>query len=73
MSGEYDVARKTIAQALDLASEDRSMSPQAMADALLATLLTHLVKVRTRKDLMSFIEFQIEAAGEDEFVITRGS
>ena len=73
MSGEYAVARKTVAQALGLASEDRSMSPEAMADALLATLLTQLIKVRTRKDLMSFIEYQIEAAGEDEFVITRGS
>ena len=73
MSGEYEVARTSITQALDLAAADRAMSPEAMADALLASLLTHLVKVRTRKDLMSFIEFQLEAAGEDEFVITRGS
>lgn len=73
MAGEYEVARKTIAHALDLATEDRAMSPEAMADALLASLLTHLSRLRTRKNLMSFIEFQLEAAGEDEFVITRGS
>lgn len=72
MAGEYDVARKCIAEALDAAEQDRGMSPPSMADALLATLLGHMQKSRTRKDLMSFIEFQLESIGEDEFVITRG-
>ena len=72
MAGEYDVARNCITQALDAAEQDRGMSTQAMADALLATVLSHMLKGRTRKDLMSFIEFQIEASDEDEFVITRG-
>ena len=72
MAGEYDVARQCIAQALEEGEQDRGMSPQSMADALLATLLGHMLKGRTRKDLMSFIEFQMEASGEDEFVITRG-
>ena len=48
------------------------MSPQSMSDALLATVLGHMLKSRSRKDLLSFIEFQIEASGEDEIVITRG-
>lgn len=72
MAGEYEVAKKCIAQALDVAAQDRGMSPQSMCDALLATLLGHILKSRSRKDLLSFIEFQIEASGEDEFVITRG-
>ena len=72
MAGEYDVARKCIAQALDVAAQDRGMSPPSMCDALLATLLGHMMKNRSRQDLMSFIEFQLEASGEDEFVITRG-
>ena len=72
MAGEYDVARKCIEQALEGAAQDRGMSPQTMSDALLATLLGHMLKSRSRKDLLSFIEFQMEASGEEEFVITRG-
>ena len=72
MAGQYDVAKKCIAQALDVAAQDRGMSPQSMSDALLATLLGHMIKSRSRKGLLSFIEFQMKASGEDEFVITRG-
>lgn len=72
MAGEYDVARACIAQALDKAAADRGMSEEAMCNALLGTLIAHMAKGRTRKDLMSFIEFQVDSVGEDEFVITRG-
>ncbi|CAN0442436.1 unnamed protein product, partial [Phaeothamnion confervicola] len=51
VAGEYDVARKCIAQALDVAAQDRGMSPPSMCDALLATLLGHMMKNRRRKDL----------------------
>ncbi len=72
MAGEYQVARDCVAQALARAAEDRGMSEEAMCNALLGTLVSHMAKGRTRKDLMSFIEFHVESVGEDEFVITRG-
>ncbi|MGD9603331.1 MAG: hypothetical protein AB7O21_01735 [Gammaproteobacteria bacterium] len=72
MAGEYDVARACVEQALAQAARHDGMSEDAMCNALLGTLIGVMAKGRTRKDLMSFIEFQIEAIGEDEFVITRG-
>lgn len=72
MAGEFAVAREAIAQALQTAENDGGMSGDVMASALLQTLLAHMIQNRTRRDLASLIEFQLESCGEDEFVITRG-
>ncbi|MEX2480122.1 MAG: hypothetical protein WD928_04600 [Gammaproteobacteria bacterium] len=72
MAGEFDVAREAIAHALQTADDDHGMSADVMASALLQTLLAHMIQSRTRQDLASLIEFQLESCGEDEFVITRG-
>lgn len=72
MAGEFNVAREAIAQALQTAEDNRGMSSDVMASALLQTLLAHLIQSRTRQDLASLIEFQLESCGEEEFVITRG-
>jgi len=73
MAGEFDVARRCIAEAMQQAEEDQAMSVPTMGDALLHTLLTAMLKTRTRKDLASLIDFQLDSAGEDEFGVTRGS
>lgn len=72
MAGEFDVARKLVAQAMHSATADPRMSSEVMASALLQSVLVQLLTTRTRKDLASLIEFQLEACGEEEFVITRG-
>ncbi len=72
MAGEFDVARQCISQAMQQAEQDPAMSPEVMDSALLQTLLAGMLATRTRKDLASLIEFQLESAGEDEFVVTRG-
>lgn len=72
MAGEYDIARRSLAAALEAAAADRAMSEDGMAEALLVMLITHLLKRRPRKDLESFIAFQLDSCGEDEFVVTRG-
>lgn len=72
MAGEYEVARECIAQALARASLSSGMSSEGMADALMVTLIMQMLKGRSRKDLASFIDYQIESCGEDEFVVTRG-
>ncbi|MEQ8661473.1 MAG: hypothetical protein RLW62_11685 [Gammaproteobacteria bacterium] len=72
MAGEFDIARECIGAAMRTAAEDPAMSPEVMDGALLATLFSHMLATRTRKDLASLVEFQLESAGEDEFVVTRG-
>ena len=72
MAGEFDLARQSIATALAQAADDPGMSTDVMESALLQTLLTRLAQTRTRKDLRSLLDFQLDACGEDEFVITRG-
>jgi len=73
VAGEYAVARECLEQAMTTADANTSMSQDVMANALLSNLLKIMLKQRTRKDLASFIEFQLESIGEDEFVVTRGS
>lgn len=72
MAGEFDAARKLVAQALQAATADPRMSTEVMANALLQSVLAQMLASRTRKDLASLIEFQLESCGEEEFVITRG-
>lgn len=73
MAGESQLAKSVLEDALARAEDDPSMSADTLANALLTALLGHLVTTRSRADLKSLIEFELDAAGEDEFVITRGS
>lgn len=72
MAGEYTVARACVASALESANADPAMNADVMADALLVTLISHMLTRRSRKDLTNFVQYQLESCGEDEFVITRG-
>ena len=72
MAGEYDVARVCLAQAFAQVEKSAGMTQDGMAEALMVTLITHMLKRRKRKDLASFIDYQLDACSEDEHVITRG-
>jgi hypothetical protein len=54
------------------AADDPAMSPEVMDGALLSALFASMLQSRSRKDLQSLVAFQLESAGEDEFVVTRG-
>lgn len=73
MAGESQLARTLFDDALASAEADPGMSPDTLVNALLTTVLGHLAKTRSRADLTSLVQFELDAAGEDEFVITRGS
>ena len=72
MAGEFKIARASIEQAVDAANADAGMSIDVMESALLNVLLEQMSTTRSRKDLASLINFQMESVGEDEFVVTRG-
>jgi len=72
MSGEHKAAEQILNNALTQADDDPSMSRDALANALLGQLLSEQSKTRSKADLMSFIEFQLDNLSEDEFVVTRG-
>jgi hypothetical protein len=72
VAGEFDYARQIIAQAMQSATADPRMSTDVMASALLQSVIAQMLETRTRKDMASLIEFQLESCGEEEFVITRG-
>lgn len=73
MAGESQLAQTLFEDALARAESDAAMSPDTLANALLTAVLGHLAKTRSRADLTSLVQFELDAAGEDEFVITRGS
>ena len=73
MSGEHSLAKQIIDKAIEDADESRSMGADTMSAALLGALVPQLAKHHSRKALIDLFEFNLEAIGEDEFVITRGS
>ncbi len=72
MAGEYDVARRCLGEAMAAAERDAAMSPETMSTALLSTLLKQMLASRARADVQSLVDYQLEACGTDEHVITRG-
>ena len=73
MAGEYKLARELLGSAAEKASEDRTMSPETLNQALLVELLSDLCKQHSRKQLDDMIAYHLDHLGEDEFVVTRGS
>ena len=72
LAGEFDAARECIEAAMRRAADDPAMSPEVMDGALLAALFSCMLQARSRKDVANLVAFQLESAGEEEFVITRG-
>ena len=73
MAGEQKAAEQLLDAALAAADADGAMSRDTMLSALLRLVLKRARENRTRADVISQVEFELEAMGETEFVITRGS
>ncbi len=72
MAGEFTTADQVLAQAFDTADNDPSMSSEAMATALLCSLLSKMSKTQSRKNLDQLIAYHLDSQDDDEFVVTRG-
>jgi hypothetical protein len=72
MSGETTIATKLVIDAIDDAEKTSSMSADTMAHAILSAVLVELSKTRSRRDLESFIDFDLDNIVEVDNVITRG-
>lgn len=71
MSGENTLAKKLVEDAVTNATEDRSMCPDAMALAILSQSLRTLSESRSRADLESYIDYDLDNMVESDLVITR--
>lgn len=72
MAGEFRIAQHYIAEAIESAKAENSMSEEAMGRALLTELLAVLSQQHTPTGLKEMIEYQLENLSSDEFVVTRG-
>ena len=72
MSGEYAIAKKLVADAINAAQQHAAMSADTQALAILATVLQELSKSRSRADLESYIAYSLDSLVESDLVITRG-
>jgi hypothetical protein len=72
MSGEHSVAKQLYIEAITAADKNPSMCPDAQALAILTTVLHQLSKTRSRKDLDSYIAYNLDNRFDSDLVITRG-
>ena len=72
MSGENTLAKQMIHDAISTAEAANTMDPDSMALAILSGVLRHLSDYRTRGDLESYIEYDLDNIVEQDMVITRG-
>ena len=72
MSGEYTVAANLIDQAITEAESSTSMDADAMALALLSLTLRRLSEYRSRADIESCVDYDLDNVIEQDQVITRG-
>ena len=72
MSGEHSIAKKLYREAIAAADKNPSMSADAQALAILTTALHELGRTRSRKDLDSYIAYNLDNLVDSDLVITRG-
>ncbi len=71
VSGENTRAKELIDQAITEADASSSMSSDSMALAILSQVLRVLNETRSRRDLESYIEYDMDNMVESDMVITR--
>ena len=71
MSGENTRAKELIDLAITEAEASNSMSSDSMALAILSQVLRLLNETRSRNDLESYIEYDLDNMVESDMVITR--
>lgn len=72
MAGEFRIAQDCIAEAINTAEAENSMSGEAMGRALLTELLTTLSQEHSAASIKEMVDYQLENLTSDEFVVTRG-
>jgi hypothetical protein len=72
MSGEHSIAKQLFMDAVAAADKNPSMCADAQALAILTTVLHELSKTRSRKDLDSYISYNLDNQVDSDLVITRG-
>jgi len=71
VSGENTRAKELIDLAITEAEASNSMSSDSMALAILSQVLRLLNETRSRNDLESYIEYDLDNMVESDMVITR--
>lgn len=71
MSGENTIAKQLVTDAIKAAEEDKNMSGDSMGLAILSQVLRTLSETRNRKDLESYIDYDLDNLVESDMVITR--
>ena len=72
MSGEAEIARELVRNALAAADQNPKQDKDAMGRALLQAVLTELAAHRPAKDLAAEVQYLLDNLDEDTFVGTRG-
>ncbi|XOV89294.1 MAG: hypothetical protein ACFHX7_05225 [Pseudomonadota bacterium] len=72
MSGENALAKKLVSEALIEANNCPSMNPDSLALAILSQSLRVLSETRSRADLESYIDYDLDNLIDSDMVITRG-
>jgi hypothetical protein len=72
MAGEYTIATKLVADAVKEAKDTHSMCPETMANALLGQVLSQMSRNKTRADVESYINFELDNLGGEFMIATRG-
>jgi len=72
VSGENTQAKELVMGAISEAENSPSMSPDSMALAILSQVLKVLSETRSRQDIESYIDYDLDNMVESDMVITRG-
>jgi len=72
MTGEFRIAQHSIAEAINTAKAENSMSEEAMGRALLTELLATLSQEHSPASIKEMVDYQLENLTSDNFVVTRG-
>ena len=72
MSGANTLAAEMVSDAISKADVSNTMDADSMALAVLSQVLRHLSSYRSRADIESYIDFELDNVVEQDLVITRG-
>ena len=72
MSGESTLAKQLVQQALQAARQDPAMSEQSMCNALLTAAVIATTSHLQKKDILEYVEYDLDHINTEFEVVTRG-
>jgi hypothetical protein len=72
MSGEAEIARELVHQAMAAAEQNAKRDKDAMGRALISAVLAEYTSYRSTSDIAAELRYLIENLDEDMLVVTRG-